>query len=104
MHIMHDAAHVSLYLRIRHHQECKEAVGERGPGAECNQRIHIRRPVQKAFKSADEKFLIDYHDDHGKEHLYQSHGNMIAIKKGRKRPAPHDMSHGKVQQYDEKDD
>ena len=62
-HIVHDQCIIAVELGVGH---CKEGVG--APhiachGAEGHQRIHVGGTVDEAFEAADEKLLVDDHDD-----------------------------------------
>ena len=39
-----------------------------------------------------------------KQQLYQTHGDVVSIKEGGQRPAPHHMAHGEIHQRDQKAD
>ena len=101
-HVIHNCGRISVYLRSCHGEQCIDTPQKRCHGTKCYQSIHIRRTVPQTLKSADKKFLVDHHDDSCKKQLYQSHGNVVAVKPFRQRPSPHHMSHGKVHQHQQK--
>ena len=103
-HIIHDSCRITVHLCSCHGKECIDTPYKGCHRAECDQRVHIRGTVPQTLKSADKKFLVDDHDDPGKQHLDKSHGNMVVIEPRRERPAPHHMSHGKVHKYQQKSD
>ena len=93
VHIGHHSVHVAPHLRVRHGKQGKGAVPEGRRRAQRDQRVHVGRAVPQAFESADEKFLVDDHDNDGQQQLQKPHGHMIAVEKGGQRPAPHHVSH-----------
>ena len=102
MHIGHNRFHISLNLSLGH---CKQGIGtidKRSSRPQSYQGIHIRCSVNQACKTADEKLLIDHHNNDRQQKLNQPHGHMIIFKKSRQRPAPHHMPHRKIHQYNKK--
>ena len=101
MHVGHNCLGISLHLGTGHGEQGIHAVNESGGGTQGNQGIHVGRPVGQALKAIDEKFLVHHHDSHGEQKLYQTHGDVVAVKEVRQRPAPHHMSHGKIHERDQ---
>ena len=102
MHVGHDSCIIPVYLCIGHGKQGIGTVAESGGGAKGYQSIHVWRFMPQAFVAADEKFLVDDHDDDGEQHLGQSHGDVVVCIKSRQRPVPHHMSHGEIHKNDEK--
>ena len=102
MHIAHDGLIVAAHLRARHGKERIGTVHERRRRPEGHERIHVRRAVPERPEAADEKLLVDDHDDHRQQQLRQAHGDVVAVIKLRQRPAPHHVAHGKVHQHEQK--
>ena len=101
MHVAHNRRRISLQLRAAHGQQSVDAVAKRSAGAHGHQGIHVWRPVDQPFKTADKKLLIDHHDDDRQQHLQDTHRHVIAFQYARQGPAPHGMSHGQVHQGDQ---
>ena len=102
MHIPHHCSHVTLHLGICHGKQGVGAVNEGCAGAESNQGIHVRRPVPQALKTAYKKFLVNHHHRDCQKELQKPHSYMVCGEKGRNRPPPHHMSHGKIHENEEK--
>ena len=96
---MHDKLGIAVNLGSSHGEQGVDTPYKGGHGAEGYQSVHVRRAVPQTLEATDKEFLVDDHDDSGKKQLYKSHGNMVAIKPGWKRPSPHHVSHGKVHQH-----
>ena len=103
-HVVHDSGRIAVDLSSCHGEECVDTPYKRCHGTEGNECIHVRGTMPQALESADEKFLVDDHDDSGKQKLYKTHCDMVVIKPCRQRPAPHHMSHGEVHQHEQKSD
>ena len=103
-HVVHDGVHVAAHLRAGHREQCVGAVHECRRRAKGDQRVHIRRAVPQALEAADEKFLVDDHDDDRQQQLCQTHRHVVVIVEARQRPAPHHVPHREVHQYDQKSD
>ena len=58
--------------------------------------------MPQTLKAADKEFLVDDHDDSGKQKLYKPHGNVVVVEPCRERPAPHHVSHGEIHEDNEK--
>ena len=101
-HIFHDGVHIPTHLGAGHGKQGVGAVDKGGRGSQGHQGVHIGRPVPEAPEAADEEFLVNHHDDDRQQQLGQAHGHMIAVKEGRQWPAPHHITHGKVQQHQQK--
>ena len=102
MHIAHDGLRIAAHLRARHGKERIRAVDKRRRRAERHERVHVRHAVPERLVAADEKLLVDDHDDHRQQQLCQAHGNMVTVIKARQRPAPHHVPHGKIHQDEQK--
>ena len=98
MHIVHDCIHIAFHLGIGHGKQGIGAVHKCCAGTQCDQGVHVRRTVKQALETADEKLPVDDHNNNGKQHLHQSHGNMVAVEKAGQRPVPHHVSHGNIHQ------
>ena len=98
--VRHHRVHVAG--NARHQKKRNDAVSKRRKRAESDQRVHVRRAAEKAFRAADKKCLIDHHHDARKEHLHNSLRDHIAVEKRRNRPAEHHVPHGKIHQCREK--
>ena len=59
--------------------------------------------MQKPADTVDKEFLIDDHDGGGEQKLEESHGHGVILDEGRKRPAPHDTTHGKIHERKHED-
>ena len=103
-HVVHDGVHVAAHLRAGHREQRVGAVHECRRRAKGDQRVHIRRAVPQALEAADEKFLVDDHDDDRQQQLCQPHCHVVVIVEARQRPAPHHVPHREVHQYDQKSD
>ena len=101
VHVGHDGLAVARLLGVGHGKERVGAPDKAGARAEGDKRVHIRRAVQQALKAGDEKLLIDDHDDRREQELHQPHGDVVAFKPLRQRPAPHHMAHGKIHEHGE---
>ncbi len=101
-HVVHYKLRVAVYLCAGHGEQCVDAPYKGCHGAKGYQGVHVRGAVPQALEAADEEFLVDDHDDSGKQQLDQSHGYVIAVKPCGQRPAPHHMSHGEVHQDQKK--
>ena len=101
-HVVHDGLLVAAHLRARHGKERIRAVHERRRRPERHERVHVRCTVPERLIAADEKLLVDDHDDHRQQQLRQAHGDMVAVIKLRQRPAPHHVAHGKIHQHEQK--
>ena len=101
VHIRHSRLAAAVQLRVRHGKQRVHAPPERGRRAERDERIHIRRAAQQALRAADEKFLVDDHDDPGQQQLDKAHGDVIAVKPARQWPAPHHVAHREIHQNEQ---
>ena len=101
-HVVHDGLLVAAHLRARHGEERIGTVHERRRRPESHERVHVRRAVPERLEAADEKLLVDDHDDDRQQQLRQAHGDVVAVIKLRQRPAPHHVAHGKVHQHEQK--
>ena len=63
MHITHDPCHVPAHLGAGHGKQGVYAVDQGCSRSQGYQRIHVGRPVDQALEAADEKLLVDYHDN-----------------------------------------
>ena len=55
--------------------------------------------MDEAFEAADEKLLVDDHDDARQDQLDEAHGDVVAVEPVRQGPAPHHVAHGEVHQH-----
>ena len=101
-HIAHDGLHISPHLSPGHGKERIGAVDKGRAGAQSHQTVHIGGAVHQALEAADEKLLVDDHDDAGQQQLGQAHGHMVIREEGRQGPAPHHMPHGQIHQDQQK--
>ena len=98
MHVRHDACHIAVHLCRRHGKKRIQAVSKRCCRTKRHQRIHIGGPMNQPFEAADEKLLVDHHDDARQQKLGDSDSHMILRQRLRQRPVPHHMSHGQIHQ------
>ena len=101
VHIRHGRLAAAVQLRVRHGKQRVHAPSERGRCAERDERIHVRRAAQQALCAADEKFLVDDHDDPGQQQLDKAHGDVVAVKPVRQRPVPHHVAHREIHQNEQ---
>ena len=93
---------VAVHLRSGHGEQHNGRIDKRRAGAHRDQGVHVGSPVEQTLKAADEKLLVDHHDNAREQHLDDPHGHMISVKKGGQRPSKHHMPHGKVHEYQQK--
>ena len=98
VHIRHNTRRILPQLGIRHGKQRVGAVHEGSSRSQRHQRIHVGRSMEQALESADEKLLVNHHDNHCQKQLHKSHGHMVLSQKFRQRPVPHHMSHGYIHQ------
>ena len=60
---------IAARLRARHGKERIRAVDKRRRRAERHERVHVRRAVPERLVAADEKLLVDDHDNHSQQKL-----------------------------------
>ena len=60
--------------------------------------------MNESFESIDKELLVYDHYDRCKEHLHDTHRDMIAFEESRERPAPHHMTHREVHQDQQETD
>ena len=104
MQIMHRGFVSALHLHTRHDKQHHRRIGKSGHGAECNQRVHIRRAVKQTLKTADKEFLVDHHDNAGQQHLQDAHSHGVFREKLRKRKTEHAVPHRDIHQQQKKAD
>ena len=102
VHQGHDLFRIPFHLCIGHGKDRVSAVHKGCHGTKGNQRVHIRSSVPEASESADEKLLINDHNNRSQNHLQKAVRDMIPLQKRGNRPVPHHMSHGKIHQDKQK--
>ena len=101
-HVFHDSFIIAVNLCPCHCQKHDCGIHKGRARSHCDQRVHIGRAVEQALKAADEELLVDHHDDSRKQHLYDSHGHMVAVEKRRQRPPEHHMAHREIHEHQQK--
>ena len=93
---------IAVHQHTAHSEQDNRAVPERRRRAQRYQRIHVRRTVQKAPRTAHEKSLIDEQDRPRQEQFQHAQRQRIPCQRCKQRPSPHHMSHGYIHQGQEK--
>ena len=96
MHIRHRRFGAAVHLSPSHREQHDCAVDKTRSGSQGDERIHVRRLVHQAGKTAYKEFFVDQHHDGSQNHLDQTHGDVIVPEECGQREAPHGMPHGKV--------
>ena len=86
--------------RKEHFKEHPHAVHKTGHGPQRHQRIHVGRAVDKPLEAADEKLLVDHHDDGGKQQLRKAERSG-GVQKAGNGEMPHGVAHGNVHEQDQ---
>ena len=58
--------------------------------------------MEQAPDAAGKEFVVDEHDDRGKQQLQQADRQMVPLKEGGKGKPQHGMSHGDIHQHQQK--
>ena len=101
-HIIHHPGGIAVDLGVGHLKDRVGAPDKGGGGPQGHQGVHVGGAVQQALETADEKLLVDDHDDAGQQQLNQGHCDVIPVEPGRQGPAPHHVSHREIHQDHQK--
>ena len=85
-------------------EQSGDAIYHGGSGAQGDEGIHIGGPMPEGFEPNLVVLVIDIQDGQGEQELDKGHHKHIAgiVEEGRQGPAHH-MSHGEIEQRDQKD-